>query len=242
MQFDRLLTHARLATMVPSETPYGTVETGAIGISGDRIAWAGPMDDIPGEAAVTEDMEGRWITPALVDCHTHLVFAGDRSDEYERKLAGEDYAVIAREGGGIRRTVEATRKAGPAELAAGALSRLDAYAQEGVGTVEIKSGYGLTHDSELAQLKAARGVGLPGTIVHGMLVMGQFEAMLRAWRPGLTLHTLQTRFLRPLPVGATIHVEGRIAKVLDERSAIVRLSVRDDEGHAICVGDATVSD
>ena len=119
MQFDRLLTHARLATMVPSETPYGTVETGAIGISGDRIAWAGPMDDIPGEAAVTEDMEGRWITPALVDCHTHLVFAGDRSDEYERKLAGEDYAVIAREGGGIRRTVEATRKAGPAELAAG---------------------------------------------------------------------------------------------------------------------------
>ena len=89
---------------------------------------------------------------------------------------------------------------------------------------------------------AVRGVGLPGTIVHGMLVMGQFEAMLRAWRPGLTLHTLQTRFLRPLPVGATIHVEGRIAKVLDERSAIVRLSVRDDEGHAICVGDATVSD
>ncbi|SDU17636.1 MaoC/PaaZ C-terminal domain-containing protein [Stappia sp. ES.058] len=88
---------------------------------------------------------------------------------------------------------------------------------------------------------AAQGVGLPGSIVHGMLVMGQFEAALCAWRAGLTIQTLQTRFLRPLPVGATIHVEGRIAKVLDARSAIVRLSVRDDEGHTICVGDATVS-
>ncbi len=160
MQFDRLLTNARLATMVPGGAAYGAVEGGAIGISGERIAWAGPMSQVPGEAAVTENMDGRWITPALVDCHTHLVFAGDRSDEYERKLAGEDYAAIARAGGGIRKTVEATRKAGAAELAAGALSRLDAYAQEGVGTVEIKSGYGLTHDSELAQLKAARGVGL----------------------------------------------------------------------------------
>lgn len=160
MRFDRLLTHARLATMVPGATPYGAVEDGAIGIVGDRIAWVGAMADTPGEAEVTESVEGRWITPALIDCHTHLVFAGDRSDEYERKLAGESYETIAREGGGIRRTVAATRQAGAAELAAGALARLDAYAAEGVGTIEIKSGYGLTRDSEIAQLKAARGVGL----------------------------------------------------------------------------------
>lgn len=160
MRFDRVLTDARLATMVPGETPYGTIEAGAIGIAGERIAWVGPAADLPGDADITDSLEGRWVTPALVDCHTHLVFAGDRSDEYERKLAGESYQAIAKEGGGIRKTVEATRKAGAAELAAGALSRLDAFASEGVGTIEIKSGYGLTHESELTQLKAARGVGL----------------------------------------------------------------------------------
>lgn len=160
MRFDRLLTNARLATMVPGEMAYGAIERAALGISGERIAWLGPMADVPGEADAVDDLEGRWVTPALVDCHTHLVFAGDRSDEYERKLAGESYADIAREGGGIRKTVEATRKAGAAELAAGALARLDAYAHEGAGTIEIKSGYGLTRDSELTLLKAARGVGL----------------------------------------------------------------------------------
>ena len=160
MRFDRLLTNARLATMVSGGTAYGAVEDAAIGIRGNRIAWSGPMAELPGDAEETDDLDGRWVTPALVDCHTHLVFAGDRADEYERKLAGVSYETIAREGGGIRRTVEATRQAGAAELAAGALSRLDAYASEGVGTIEIKSGYGLNHDSELAQLKAARGVGL----------------------------------------------------------------------------------
>ena len=160
MRFDRLLTNARLATMVSGGAAYGAVEDAAIAICGDRIAWVGPMADLPGEAGETDDLDGRWVTPALVDCHTHLIFAGDRADEYERKLAGVSYETIAREGGGIRRTVEATRQAGAAELAAGALSRLDAYASEGVGTIEIKSGYGLNHDGELAQLKAARGVGL----------------------------------------------------------------------------------
>lgn len=178
---------ARLATMVPGGVAYGAIDAGAIGIAGDRIAWTGPMDAIPGEADVTEDMDGRWITPALVDCHTHLVFAGDRSDEYERKLAGEDYAAIAREGGGIRKTVAATREAGAAELAAGALSRLDAYAQEGVGTVEIKSGYGLTHDSELAQLKAARGAGLASgmriaaTLLAAHTVPAEYEGRAGAY-------------------------------------------------------------
>jgi imidazolonepropionase len=160
MRFDRLLTHARLATMVAGRVPYGALLDAAIGIRDGRIAWIGPMADIPHEARETESLEGRWVTPALVDCHTHLVFAGDRSDEFERRLAGESYADIAKSGGGIRKTVAATRKAGAAELAGGALSRLDALSAEGVGTIEIKSGYGLNLESELSMLKAARSLGL----------------------------------------------------------------------------------
>ncbi|SDM78468.1 imidazolonepropionase [Maricaulis salignorans] len=160
MRFDRLLTHARLATMVPGEVAYGALLDAAIGIRDRRIAWIGPMSEVPETALETESLDGRWVTPALVDCHTHLVFAGDRSDEFERRLAGESYAGISRSGGGIRKTVEATRKAGAAELAGGALSRLDALSAEGVGTIEIKSGYGLTFESELAMLRAARSLGL----------------------------------------------------------------------------------
>ena len=160
MRFDRLLTHARLATMVPGEVAYGALLDAAIGIRDGRIAWVGPMADVPETGLETESLENRWVTPALVDCHTHLVFAGDRSDEFERRLAGESYTDISRSGGGIRKTVAATRKAGAAELAGGALSRLDALSAEGVGTIEIKSGYGLTFDSELAMLKAARSLGL----------------------------------------------------------------------------------
>ena len=160
MRFDRLLTHARLATMVPGGAAYGAVLDAAIGIRAGRIAWIGPMSQAPDDARETDNLEGRWVTPALVDCHTHLLFAGDRSDEFERRLAGESYGDIARTGGGIRKTVAATRLAGAAELAAGALSRLDALSAEGVGTIEIKSGYGLTLESELAMLKAARSLGL----------------------------------------------------------------------------------
>tara|TARA_R110000868_G_scaffold56830_1_gene176047 strand:+ start:35194 stop:36402 length:1209 start_codon:yes stop_codon:yes gene_type:complete len=160
MHFDRLLTHARLATMVPGGAAYGAVLDAAIGIRAGRIAWIGPMSQAPDNAREIDNLEGRWVTPALVDCHTHLLFSGDRSDEFERRLAGESYGDIARTGGGIRKTVAATRLAGAAELAAGALSRLDALSAEGVGTIEIKSGYGLTQESELAMLKAARSLGL----------------------------------------------------------------------------------
>ena len=160
MRFDRILKNARLATMVEGDTPYGVIENGALAISGDQIVWVGAEADLPGEAHAVDDLEGRWVTPALVDCHTHLVFAGDRSDEYERRLAGETYAEIAQSGGGIRKTVEATRQAGAPELAASALARLDAFAAEGVGTIEIKSGYGLTIEAERAMMKAARTVGL----------------------------------------------------------------------------------
>ncbi len=166
MRFDRKIINARIATMAGGEKPYGEVEADAIGIADEKIAWIGSSDDTAHEAISIDDVEGRWITPALVDCHTHLIFAGDRADEYERRLAGESYASIAKSGGGIRKTVEATRKASAAELAALALSRLDAFAAEGVGTIEIKSGYGLTIESELAMLKAARSLGL----VSGMRI------------------------------------------------------------------------
>jgi imidazolonepropionase len=160
MRFDRLLTNVRVATLAPGGTPWGVIENAAIGIRDGRIGYVGPQSEAPKTAVETENLQGRWVSPALIDCHTHLVFAGDRSDEYERRLAGESYAEIAKSGGGIRKTVEATRRAGAPELAAGALSRLDALAAEGVGTVEIKSGYGLTHESELSMLKAARAVGM----------------------------------------------------------------------------------
>ena len=121
MRIDTLITDARIASMVPGETPYGVIEDGAIAISGDTIAWVGQRRDAPTAFDRVHSVDGRWITPALIDCHTHLVFAGDRSDEYERRLAGETYADIAKSGGGIARTVEATRQSNSAQLAAAAL-------------------------------------------------------------------------------------------------------------------------
>jgi imidazolonepropionase len=145
--------NARIATMTDG---LGLVE-GVIAASDGRIAYVGPERDLPdlGPAEIV-DCEGRWITPGLIDCHTHLVFAGDRSDEFERRLAGESYADIARSGGGIAATVRATRAASEDALVASALPRLDALLDEGVTTVEIKSGYGLETETELRMLRAAR--------------------------------------------------------------------------------------
>ncbi|WP_420432199.1 imidazolonepropionase [Hyphobacterium sp.] len=158
MRLDCIYTRARLATMAGPE-PYGAMENAAVGVRGGRIAWMGPASDAP-DAEDIVDLEGRWVTPALVDCHTHLVFAGDRSREFEQRLAGASYEAIAKAGGGIASTVQAVRKAGAADLAAETLSRLDALVAEGLGTVEIKSGYGLNFESELNMLKAIRSLGL----------------------------------------------------------------------------------
>ena len=152
---DSLFLKARLATLVGDGL--GIVEQGAIAVSGGDIVFAGPAADLPAcDATETIDCAGRWITPGLVDCHTHLVFAGDRSEEFERRLAGESYADIARAGGGILSTVRATRAAGEDALVASALPRLDRLIADGVTTVEIKSGYGLTLESERTMLRAAR--------------------------------------------------------------------------------------
>jgi imidazolonepropionase len=154
---DAVWLNARLAT-ASSPPDLGIVERGAVAARDGRIAFVGAMDDLPAGLKAREriDCEGRWITPGLIDCHTHLVFAGDRSDEFERRLAGESYAEIARSGGGIASTVRATRDADEESLVAQALPRLDALLAEGVTTVEVKSGYGLDTGSELRMLRAAR--------------------------------------------------------------------------------------
>ena len=161
--WDRLWHSARLATMVPGGTPYGAIEDGAIAVHDGRIAWVGATGDLPGPAAGlakdVADLEGRWVTPGLIDCHTHLVYGGDRAEEFELRLKGASYAEIARAGGGIRSTVAATRSADEAALTASALPRLQALLAEGVTTVEIKSGYGLERETELRQLKVARALG-----------------------------------------------------------------------------------
>ncbi|HZB92378.1 MAG TPA: imidazolonepropionase [Stellaceae bacterium] len=159
--------NARLATMVAGGAPYGTVEDGALAIAGDRIAWVGARRDLPSfPGARRHDAEGCWVTPGLIDCHTHLVFAGDRSGEFERRLQGASYEEIAREGGGIRASVAATRAAGEDALYAASARRLERLLAEGVTTVEIKSGYGLDLDSEAKMLRVARrlGAALPVTV------------------------------------------------------------------------------
>lgn len=156
----RLLTDLTLCTMAGPE-PYGTVEDGALALEDGRIAFAGPMAALPDRfrGLAAESQGGRVATPALIDCHTHLVFGGNRAREFEMRLTGKSYEEIARAGGGIVSTVAATRALDAAALAEAARPRLDALLAEGVGTVEIKSGYGLTIDSELAMLRAARQLG-----------------------------------------------------------------------------------
>ncbi|WP_043334800.1 imidazolonepropionase [Belnapia moabensis] len=152
--FDRIWLNAHLATM--QGDGLGIVEDGAIAAKDGRIAWVGPRAAVPGRGIETTDCGGAWILPGLIDCHTHLVFGGDRADEFERRLAGEDYQAILKAGGGILSTVRATRAADEEGLLAAALPRAEALMAEGVTTIEIKSGYGLEQEAELRQLRAAR--------------------------------------------------------------------------------------
>jgi imidazolonepropionase len=160
-RFDRIWHNARLATVRGDLPDLGVIERGVIAARDGRIAFAGDRSDFPSGADAAEriDCAGRWITPGLVDCHTHLVFGGNRAQEFELRLQGASYEEIARAGGGIVSTVAATRASSEAELVASALPRLDALIGEGVTTVEIKSGYGLNTETEMRQLSAARAVG-----------------------------------------------------------------------------------
>ena len=155
MNCETLWYNARLATL--TGPGLGVVESGVVAAQGGRIVYAGPQADAPSlNAAKQIDCGGRWITPGLVDCHTHLVYAGDRAREFEMRLAGASYEEIAKAGGGIVSTVKATRAASQDALVASALPRLDALIADGACTVEIKSGYGLSLGDEVKMLRAAR--------------------------------------------------------------------------------------
>ena len=147
MRVEQLWSNARLATL--RGVGLGVVEDGLIAATGSHIVYAGPRGDAPAlDAETVHDCKGRWITPGLIDCHTHLVHAGNRAREFELRLEGASYEEIARAGGGIVSTMAATRAAGEEELVAAALPRLDAMLAEGVTTIEIKSGYGLSEADE----------------------------------------------------------------------------------------------
>jgi imidazolonepropionase len=158
MRADRVFTNARLATMAPGMPGLGVVEKGIVAESGGRITYAGPAERI--DAAEIVDCGGRWVTPGLIDCHTHLVYAGDRAGEFEARLNGASYEQISREGGGIMSTVRATRAASRFALLASARARLEALKAEGVTTVEIKSGYGLDEETELKVLRVIGALGV----------------------------------------------------------------------------------
>jgi imidazolonepropionase len=159
--FDTIWLDARLATLAPERPGLGVIERGAVAAKDGRIAFAGTTADLPTDwdAKQRVALDGRWITPGLIDCHTHLVYAGDRAHEFELRLAGASYEEIARAGGGIVSTVKATRAASEDMLVAQSLPRLDALMAEGITTIEIKSGYGLDAEMEARMLRAARRLG-----------------------------------------------------------------------------------
>ena len=160
MRFDTIWRDARIATLAPHAAGLGEV-SGAVASRDGRIAFVGPESGLPTgwDAAKTVKLDGRWITPGLIDCHTHIVYGGDRAHEFELRLKGASYEEIARAGGGIVSTVKASRAASEDELVAQSLTRLDALLAEGVTTIEIKSGYGLDLVNETKMLRAARRLG-----------------------------------------------------------------------------------
>ncbi len=168
--WDTLWLDARVATMVPGGLPYGAIEDGALGVTDGRLAWVGRRTDLPGRPeSLAREVRGcgrRWITPGLVDCHTHIVHGGDRAHEFELRLKGASYEEIALAGGGIRSTVTATRSASEDALYDSASRRIADLQAEGVTTIEIKSGYGLDRETEARMLRVGRRLGatLPLTV------------------------------------------------------------------------------
>ncbi|MDE2184374.1 MAG: imidazolonepropionase [Alphaproteobacteria bacterium] len=179
----RVLTDCHIATMTKAPAPYGAIRDGALVIEGQRIAWVGSRSDIPRAyaSAQIEALEGRWLTPALIDAHTHAVFGGTRIEEFEARSAGASYQALAAAGGGILSTVRATRDASEDELVASAVPRLKSLAADGVGRVEIKSGYGLDAPSELKMLRAARRAGDLANIKTHKTFLG-LHALPPEWR------------------------------------------------------------
>lgn len=183
-RWDTLLIDCRLATLC-GDAPYGAIENAALGWKDGTIAFAGPASALPGApdalATQVESAGNAWITPGLVDCHTHLVFGGDRAQEFERRLEGATYEDIAKAGGGILSTVRATRAASEDELLAQSLPRARALVADGATTIEIKSGYGLDLESELKMLRVARrigttlGIGISTTLLAAHALPPEFK-------------------------------------------------------------------
>ena len=162
----RVLIDAKVLPVNENLVGPSVIERGAVAIDGSRIGWVGPVDDLPDDFSEwpTESLRGRLITPALIDCHTHLVYGGNRAYEFEQRLEGASYEQIANAGGGIVSTVLETRRSTEDDLLRSANARLNAFIREGVGTIEIKSGYGLTLEDELKMLRVARQMGLRSDI------------------------------------------------------------------------------
>ena len=153
--WESIWVNAHIATMTGPK-PYGVIENGAIAVKGGKIAWVGRHNDLPEHnAEMIYDAKGKWITPGLIDCHTHMVYGGNRANEFEQRLNGASYEEIARAGGGIISTVKATREASSDDLFKAAEKRLMALMREGVTGVEVKSGYGLDLANEAKMLKVA---------------------------------------------------------------------------------------
>jgi imidazolonepropionase len=158
---DQQLTNAAIASCDNSATEYGLIQHGTVVVADNRVVWCGKASDVPAQYKVLpeRDLNGRLLTPSLIDCHTHIVHGGHRAAEFEQRLQGASYAEISAAGGGIVSTMSATRAASVDELVASALPRVDALLAEGVSVIEIKSGYGLDTDTELNMLRAARKIG-----------------------------------------------------------------------------------
>ncbi|RAP59162.1 imidazolonepropionase [Oleiagrimonas sp. MCCC 1A03011] len=215
-RFDLLLTHARIATLdAARDDGYGLIEDGAVGCVDGHITWIGPTAELTSgqrDAARVVDAGGRLLTPGWIDCHTHLVFGGDRADEFEMRLEGADYAEIARAGGGILSSVRATRAASEDELFEQSLPRAQALLADGVTTLEIKSGYGLDLDSERRMLRVARRIG---------------EAL------GLTVRT-SFLGLHALPPEFAEDAEGYVAEVCDRMLPVLAKEGLIDAVDAFC--------
>ena len=210
MHVDLLLRHVNLATMEGNATdPYGSMQDGALAVADGRITWLGKEAEIPADLDAEREIdgEGAWLTPGLIDCHTHLIYAGNRADEFERRLNGESYAAIARSGGGIQATVAATRAADEATLYAQSRKRLQTMLAEGITTVEIKSGYGLELTSERKMLRVARQLSAQGVAVHTSFLGAHAVPPEYAGRSDQYLDSVIDEML------PTLHAEGLIDAV-----------------------------
>jgi imidazolonepropionase len=204
--WDRLLIDCNIATMDPAvEAPFGAIENGAIAIQDGRILRVGRRTELAGNRArEVVPLGGAWVTPGLVDCHTHLVFGGNRSAEFEQRLGGASYEEIARSGGGIVSTVAATRQASVEELAEAAFPRLRALMRGGVTTIEIKSGYGLDTETELNMLRAAQALGRSESVrvVTTLLALHGASSEYRGDRTGVRPPGRSRRPVPPSPMQA----------------------------------------